>query len=290
MSSSLLYKAFLIFFLSATATAGNAACQFNCASNCLVATNRLTMPNGLIQISIDASSCKGSAVSWIACMNGACSAVSCDGVAVSGTTKICNNVLKGVFRFPAGTTLLDFQMHDGVQAGNVACSEDKHNCAGGSGCGCTVSGKTPVSGVCEILIPVSSIPSPFGSSGCFTDADCPASDLCAVGKCGTNSVCSQSPALASKRCRVSAGVCDVDDYCDGSSLSCLNKFQPSTFICRTAQPFSATDPSTCDIPELCTGSAATCPPDQKKSAGTTCRDVVLGADGKTCDVAELAMV
>jgi hypothetical protein len=76
-------------------------------------------------------------------------------------------------------------------------------------------------------------------------------------------------------CRVSGGPCDPEERCSGTSVSCpANAWQPSTFVCRDAA-------GPCDLAENCTGSSAACPTNRFRPATDTCRS----ATGD-CDLAE----
>jgi cysteine-rich repeat protein len=79
---------------------------------------------------------------------------------------------------------------------------------------------------------------------------------------------------AATECRASAGVCDVADFCTGSTGTCpADGFEPGTTECRASA-------GVCDAVDLCTGSSPTCPADAKSTS--ECR-----AAGGTCDVAEV---
>lgn len=70
---------------------------------------------------------------------------------------------------------------------------------------------------------------------------------------------------ADTTCRPAAGVCDLEEQCDGSSGVCpadalvLNKV-----VCREAA-------AGCDVAETCTGDSALCPDDAVAAAGDLCR-------------------
>ena len=67
-------------------------------------------------------------------------------------------------------------------------------------------------------------------------------------------------------CRPSAGVCDVQENCTGSSATCpANGFVSSSVVCRAASG------GVCDAAENCTGSSAACPPDVFLNSSVTCR-------------------
>jgi hypothetical protein len=76
-------------------------------------------------------------------------------------------------------------------------------------------------------------------------------------------------------CRLSNGICDDVDYCDGYNNECPNdKKKPTSTICRPKA-------GVCDEEEFCDGYNNNCPSDSKESNNTLCR-AVYGP----CDVAE----
>jgi cysteine-rich repeat protein len=76
-------------------------------------------------------------------------------------------------------------------------------------------------------------------------------------------------------CRTSAGSCDVEETCTGSSGTCpADGFESAATECRAAADI-------CDVAENCTGSGASCPADGFESAATECR-----AAADICDLAE----
>ena len=79
----------------------------------------------------------------------------------------------------------------------------------------------------------------------------------------------------SKECRPAAGLCDVAETCDGTSADCPADVlvSPGT-SCRVAE-------GDCDIEEFCDGSTAACPEDLLVNAGTPCRSAA-----GDCDIAE----
>src|SRR5439155_25300773 len=97
-------------------------------------------------------------------------------------------------------------------------------------------------------------------SPCTDDGNPCTSDTCN----GTSDFCQHAPGNAGTVCRASAGDCDLDELCTGSSSTCPNDaFQPATAVCRPSG-------GECDPAENCTGSSATCPADAKEPAGTAC--------------------
>src|SRR5207249_12154052 len=99
------------------------------------------------------------------------------------------------------------------------------------------------------------------------------SDLvCTTDTCnGTSDACQHPAGNAGTVCRASAGDCDLDELCTGSSSTCPNDaFKPATTTCRPSG-------GECDPAENCTGTGATCPADGKEAAGAAGTD-----DGNPC--------
>ncbi|WP_282416490.1 hypothetical protein [Polyangium sp. 15x6] len=135
---------------------------------------------------------------------------------------------------------------------------------------------------------------PSNGSSCASGATC-ASGFCVDGVCcdsacggGVESDCQACSVAAGAAvdgtcgaiaagtvCRASAGVCDVEESCDGSSTACPADGKAAQGNeCRASA-------GACDVAESCDGASADCPVDMKVAAGTECR-VSAGA----CDVAE----
>ena len=134
-----------------------------------------------------------------------------------------------------------------------------------------------------------------------------AAEMCALrGQCdGSGLTC---PGLRPRSngfvCRPSAGPCDVDDVCDGSSLRCDDGREPNSKICNNknddcglpsncdggtqcpARPFKGSSivcraqQGVCDKAETCTGSSYNCPSDLN-DVGKVCRPAA-----GVCDVEE----
>src|SRR5439155_7101335 len=63
-------------------------------------------------------------------------------------------------------------------------------------------------------------------------------------------------------CRAAAGVCDVAEYCPGTSAACpANTLKASTTVCRAAA-------GVCDVAESCRGTSAYCPANTFKASAT----------------------
>jgi len=93
---------------------------------------------------------------------------------------------------------------------------------------------------------------------------------CETGACCTVD-CEIAPATT--LCRKTAGDCDVEENCDGTTADCPpDALQPASVTCRAAA-------GDCDLAEQCTGSDVACPPDVKSSA--VCRPAA-----GVCDTAE----
>lgn len=118
-------------------------------------------------------------------------------------------------------------------------------------------------------------------STCSQDDECH-SEICVDGVCcdtacgggatddcqacnvsGSEGTCSPVPA-GSVVCRPSAGVCDVDDTCDGASTACpADAYAGADTVCRPAA-------SQCDTAEACNSASPNCPTDELASDGTSC--------------------
>ncbi len=129
-------------------------------------------------------------------------------------------------------------------------------------------------------------------NGLGTCAPCTAGSACSTGNpcerdttdCRTGApVCTAAgPAAAGTSCRPSAGPCDVEEACDGTSMVCpADVFEPMATLCRGGA-------AACDVAERCTGSSATCPPDALAPSTTVCRPSAAPCDEpESCDGATL---
>ena len=100
-------------------------------------------------------------------------------------------------------------------------------------------------------------------------------EQCDDGGTGAGDCCSPTCQFepAATECRASSGVCDIAEFCDGSTATCpADVLAPATTECNPAA-------GVCDVAEFCDGSTATCSADLKSTA--ECRAAV-GA----CDLAE----
>ena len=84
-------------------------------------------------------------------------------------------------------------------------------------------------------------------------------------------------AAAGTSCRAAAGDCDIAETCTGTSVDCpADGFKLTGTVCRAVA-------GPCDVAESCTGTSATCPVDSVAPATTVCR---ASTDGNKCDPAE----
>ena len=186
--------------------------------------------------------------------------ISCSDNNVCTTGDVCNQVGECIGQAPVTTVACDDGLYcNGADTcANKTCSAHAGNpCGAGGGCATTCNEAT---NSCEST---PGAPCADDGLGCSDDV------------CDANGNCTHPVKTAGTVCRASAGVCDVAETCNGSSLACpSNGFQPSGSTCRP----SAGD---CDVAEACTGTSASCPTDAFKSSSTTCR-----ASAGDCDVAE----
>ncbi len=99
---------------------------------------------------------------------------------------------------------------------------------------------------------------------------CDADDVCD----GTSVTCAERFAPASRVCGSSSrDSCDAPDHCAGTSSDCVETFL-SGVVCRASV-------GACDLEEVCLGTSPTCPPNGVLPAGVVCRDAI-----GTCDVTE----
>ncbi|MHA1290584.1 MAG: hypothetical protein ACTSPB_24635 [Candidatus Thorarchaeota archaeon] len=104
------------------------------------------------------------------------------------------------------------------------------------------------------------------------DSLCPSDTVCADYYCDAELDCQVNYEPPTKLCRQSAGICDIPEYCTGSSPECPEDvFKPNTTECRPAS-------GVCDVAEYCTGSGPDCPENQFKPYGTDC-GVCAACDG-----------
>jgi fibronectin type 3 domain-containing protein len=84
-------------------------------------------------------------------------------------------------------------------------------------------------------------------------------------------------AVAGTLCRAAAGDCDIEETCTGASVACpADGFKLTGTVCRAVK-------GPCDVAESCTGTSALCPIDSVAPATTVCR---ASTDGNKCDPAE----
>ncbi|UCE62348.1 MAG: hypothetical protein JSU63_11665 [Phycisphaerales bacterium] len=95
--------------------------------------------------------------------------------------------------------------------------------------------------------------------------------------CDASGVCVVNLKPATEECRASAGVCDIAEFCTGSSADCPADVLDDTSECRPAA-------GVCDIAESCDGVSADCPADVIAASGAPCRAAVDACDlPEECD-------
>ncbi len=84
-------------------------------------------------------------------------------------------------------------------------------------------------------------------------------DICLSG------VCTDQYLLSGTSCRSPAGLCDVEEFCSGTSDFCpRDQFADSSRICHLATDL-------CDVTDTCSGSGPNCPTDNVQPNTTVCR-------------------
>ena len=70
---------------------------------------------------------------------------------------------------------------------------------------------------------------------CISDSECDSyTDVCGVGKCNLeNNKCYVEFSDVTVMCRASVGECDVEDYCSGGSVGCVDGFNDSGVVCSS---------------------------------------------------------
>ena len=248
-----------------------------------VCKSKYTGADGKQRVSVDLTKIKnGATISWICARDSGAALESCGGNDAGSKNK-CEETTSATYTVAGDATSVTVQVHDGKIAGDVQCSSvgmGAGQCCGGSGGSCGT-----VSGVCEYSIDITSCPlvtsaAPATSATpaeCSADSDCSARTInepCGVYTCSSAGKCVQSSVKpATVVCRAAAGVCDVDDFCDGVSSSCVaDAKRPATFVCRASA-------GACDVDDFCDGDSAACTEDAKRPATHVCR-----ASAGACDV------
>lgn len=111
-------------------------------------------------------------------------------------------------------------------------------------------------------------------TGCVPGAACSTGDACGIGELdcsGATPVCQViGNAPSGTVCRASAGMCDVEETCTGSSPTCPDDGFRSGNVCRMST-------GSCDATERCDGSGPACPSNAAEPNGTMCNSDDVGA-------------
>ncbi|KDO24849.1 hypothetical protein SPRG_09681 [Saprolegnia parasitica CBS 223.65] len=100
---------------------------------------------------------------------------------------------------------------------------------------------------------------------------CDVAEMC-TGSSGACPIDSYAPPTMACSGSCNGGPCDGQDYCDGFG-SCIDKFLPSTTVCRVSK-------GACDVAETCSGTSGSCPVDQFASKDKSCSG---SSNGGACD-------
>jgi hypothetical protein len=143
---------------------------------------------------------------------------------------------------------------DSVVGGTEACDEGAANGTAGSCCSATCQFKT-------------------GGTECRASAgQCDVAETC-TGSSGACPVNGFAPDTMTCVGTSNGGVCDDVDKCSGTANTCVDKYKPSSVVCRP-------EDGQCDVEETCTGSSGACPADVFAPATTLCMGV---SQGDLCD-------
>jgi cysteine-rich repeat protein len=170
-------------------------------------------------------------------------AIEGDGCNSTCQVEECGNGVKDSGEECDGSDLGGLQCSDfGPPGGTITCDEL---------CGIDTS-------ACEVASSSSSSTSSAICGNTIVEGD----EQCDGGACCSNECTYFSN---STLCRSTSGVCDVAEYCTGSSATCPSDLNANAGVsCRAAT-------NECDEAELCTGSAKLCPADSYKANGTSCQ-------------------
>ncbi|MGE3636054.1 MAG: hypothetical protein AB7P00_39495 [Sandaracinaceae bacterium] len=156
----------------------------------------------------------------------------------------------------------------GPRASGTVCRASTNPCdaeeaCDGSSLTCPVDANEPPGTMCP-----TGVCDPAGMCVmCVDGAPCTPTNPCEAGQLDCSSgapVCVPSgPAPMGTLCRAVAGVCDVEERCDGTTTMCPPDAFDATTLCRASV-------APCDAAETCDGSGVTCPADAPAPPGTIC--------------------
>ncbi|TMB40671.1 MAG: hypothetical protein E6J55_20745 [Deltaproteobacteria bacterium] len=155
----------------------------------------------------------------------------------------------------------------------------------GSSATCPADGFASSSTVCRVAAGECDLPENCPGNGPSCPADAKESagtactsdgNPCTLDQCdGTSNACQHPAGNAGALCRASAGACDPDETCTGTSTTCpADAKTPAGTVCRPGA-------GPCDIAESCDGVDNACPPDLFQPPTTECRP-----SAGVCDPAE----
>src|SRR5262249_36678446 len=140
--------------------------------------------------------------------------------------------------------------------------------------------QNPLGDVATALVIDLDTNSPFTISGggevavvaCLADGDCNDGNPCTLDQCGADNTRAHPAGTGGVTCRPSAGPCDIEEHCSGTSTDCpADTFLPTTEVCRLSA-------GVCDAAEHCTGTSAACPADAFLPSTTVCRSAAGSCD------------
>lgn len=247
-------RSVLILVLLAYSGLSRGACTF--CENCAICSDSSPHPTlvGFNVLTIDLTNCKddASTISWACCKGsdanvggGSCELYDCNNPDhINGWEphkSKCNEVTEISFVVPNNATSITLQLHDGRFLGTVDPRDPPLPLCGGSGTSCSGA----VSGVCQIVLNISSCVNAV-EPDCVSDDDCDLlDDSCAYGACD-NGQCVRHLKPAGTVCRPAMDLCDHTETCTGFDVTCpvdLRKDHAYTFKCATRQYLCAVTPA-----------------------------------------------
>jgi len=255
-------------------------------SDCVTCTSTTQISSSTQRITLSTADCSYDPVNWLCCLSSSdqlgdyaeitsCVLTSCNSAFEDDKiwdSNMCQDVSFLEYEVPTSANYITIQVHNNDFNGNKNCGNGDIDCCCNSWSSCY----TAESGVCEVVVDLSTCPSTdYPAPECETDYDCAHLDQeCAVGYCSYGT-CVPVYSGSHFMCRPSVGDCDAPEYCNGYDGFCPEDVKYSYDTeCRPKV-------SECDHAEACDGYSNECPTDVWEGEGVECREAT-----SICDVPE----